>query len=119
MRRKKAEYAKRRQEEETRHKHEEEAQRKAEETKRMQATEEKSRREAEEVRRRTQQQAQPVPLPAQPQGPRTPQEACAGRPNLISRGVCETRACERPEFRDQAYCVQMRERRQQPSGGSY
>jgi hypothetical protein len=110
LRRKKAEDAKRLQDEQ--------AQRKAEETKRVQASEEKSRREAEEARRRAQQQAQPAPAPAQPRGPRTPQESCADRTNFVSRGICETRACERPEFRNQAYCVQMRERKQQQPSGS-
>lgn len=42
---------------------------------------------------------------------RTPQQACADRSNFISRGLCESRECEKPEQAGLSFCVQMRERR--------
>ena len=42
---------------------------------------------------------------------RTPQQVCADRPNFISRGLCESRECEKPEQAGTGFCVQMRERR--------
>lgn len=42
---------------------------------------------------------------------RSPQQVCADRPNFISRGICESRECDKPERANAAFCVQMRERR--------
>lgn len=41
----------------------------------------------------------------------TPQQACADRSNFISRGICESRECEKPERATLKFCVDMRERR--------
>lgn len=41
----------------------------------------------------------------------TPQQACADRSNFISRGICESRECEKPERANLKFCVDMRERR--------
>ncbi len=41
----------------------------------------------------------------------TPREACADRSNFISRGICESRECEKPERATLKFCVDMHERR--------
>ena len=48
-----------------------------------------------------------APLPAQ----QTPQQACADRSNFISRGICESRECDKPEHLSLKFCVDMRARR--------
>lgn len=48
-------------------------------------------------------------LPAAVQ--QTPQQACADRSNFISRGICESRECEKPEHLSLKFCVDMRARR--------
>ena len=47
----------------------------------------------------------------------SPKEQCADRPNFISRALCETRACERPEWVGHSYCAQLRERAAQNQPG--
>ena len=42
--------------------------------------------------------------------PASPKEECAGRPLLISEPLCEARACEKPEWHDHPYCVELRAR---------
>lgn len=41
----------------------------------------------------------------------TPQQACADRSNFISRGICESRECEKPERATLKFCIDMHERR--------
>lgn len=41
----------------------------------------------------------------------TPQQACADRSNFISRGICESRECEKPERASLKFCIDMHERR--------
>ena len=41
----------------------------------------------------------------------TPQQLCADRSNFISRGICESRECEKPEHLPLKFCVDMRARR--------
>lgn len=41
----------------------------------------------------------------------TPQQACADRTNFISRGICESRECEKPERANLKFCSDMRARR--------
>jgi type IV secretory pathway VirB10-like protein len=60
-------------------------------------------REAAEARARV-----PVAAPA-PKGPASPQELCAGEGNFFSRGLCESRACGRPEWEKHPYCVKRME----------
>lgn len=51
---------------------------------------------------------------------RSPQDACADRPNFISREICLGRECERPEKYDLPFCRDRRARNQSnnPVGGS-
>lgn len=41
----------------------------------------------------------------------TPQQACADRSNFISRGICESRECEKPERASLKFCIDMKARR--------
>jgi hypothetical protein len=41
----------------------------------------------------------------------TPQQVCADRPNFISRGICESRECDKPERAGVQFCIDMHERR--------
>ena len=41
----------------------------------------------------------------------SPQQACADRSNFISRGICESRECERPERANLKFCIDMKARR--------
>ncbi len=42
---------------------------------------------------------------AVPKGPSSPQELCAGEGNVFGRGLCEARACGKPEWRNHPFCV--------------
>ena len=63
--------------------------------------------------------AKPAPAPVQ-SAIRHPQDACADRPNFISREICLGRECERPEKFDLPFCRDRRARNQStnPVGGS-
>ena len=41
----------------------------------------------------------------------SPQQACADRSNFISRGICESRECEKPERANLKFCIDMHDRR--------
>ncbi len=60
-------------------------------------------REAAEARARV-----PAPVPA-PRGPASPQELCAEESNFLSRGLCEGRACGRPEWQNHPFCIKRTE----------
>lgn len=49
---------------------------------------------------------------------RSPQEACADRPNFISREICLSRECERPEKAGLAFCRERIFRTQSPGQGA-
>lgn len=46
-------------------------------------------------------QAAAAPVPPKEKGPK---EACADRPNFISRQLCESRKCAEPQFANDPYC---------------
>jgi hypothetical protein len=84
------------------------------------------RRQEEEARQRAEREAAeararvPAPAPAPvPRGPASPQELCAAESNFFSRGLCEGRACGRPEWQSHPFCVKRTEdqlRRISPGG---
>lgn len=51
----------------------------------------------------------PAPVAPQVQVPvsSSPQASCEGRPNFISKSICDARECAKPEFRSSAYCVRV------------
>lgn len=51
------------------------------------------------------------PRPQQQALLQSPQQACADRSNFISRGICESRECERPERANLKFCIDMKARR--------
>jgi len=57
-------------------------------------------------------QAAPASTAIAPE-PRTPSEACGGRV-LLARSWCIDRQCEKPQFRNDAECVKLRELRHRP-----
>jgi serine/threonine protein kinase len=59
-------------------------------------------------------QAAPTPSAAAAE-PRTVAEACAGR-GLLARPWCIDRQCDKPQFRNDAECVTLRERRESQGG---
>ena len=42
-------------------------------------------------------------------GPKDPRERCAAKDNFISRSLCESRACEKPEYKDHPYCISFKQ----------
>lgn len=42
---------------------------------------------------------------AEPKGPASPRDACAGEGNFLTRGLCEVRLCSKPEWRSHPQCV--------------
>jgi hypothetical protein len=104
-----------------------ERQRKAEEEEQARLEQERRERELraqEEARLRAEREAAearariPVAPPA-PKGPASPQELCAGEGNFFTRGLCESRACGRPEWEQHPHCVKRLEEqiRRVNSGG--
>lgn len=41
--------------------------------------------------------------------PADPRERCKNKSNFISRALCETRACQKPEYANHQYCEQLRQ----------
>lgn len=90
----------------------------------QQQQQQERRRQEEEARQRAEREAAearakvPAPAPA-PRGPASPQELCAEESNFFSRGLCEGRACGRPEWQSHPFCVKRTEdqlRRISPGG---
>lgn len=90
----------------------------------QQQQEQERRRREEEARLRAEREAAeararvPAPAPV-PRGPASPQELCAEESNFFSRGLCEGRACGRPEWQHHPFCVKRTEeqlRRISPGG---
>ena len=52
---------------------------------------------------------QPVVQPPVVQARASPQEFCEGKPNFISKGICDMRECEKPQYFDSGYCKAYRE----------
>ena len=105
----KAEKQKARRDADLKRKAELELRRKQDEEGRVQAADAARARDAE-ARSRQDEQARQARAAAAASH-RSPQQTCADRPNFISRGLCESRECEKPEHANAAFCVQMRERR--------
>ena len=79
------------------------------------AEQEAARKRAEEARARAAAQAAPArPAPAA-QTPRTAQDVCAGG-NAITRAICESRECGKPEHAGEAYCKQVKAAEDRRSG---
>jgi hypothetical protein len=92
------------------------AAREAERAKLVAAQQERERRQKEEARLRAERDAAEAARTAKareqavvPKGPATPQELCASEGNIFSRGICEARACGRPEWRSHPFCVKRME----------
>ncbi len=102
-----AEKQKVRREADQKRKAEQEMRRKQDDDVRTQAAEATRLRDAD-ARNRQEEQTRLAKISA---AHRSPQQACADRPNFISRGLCESRECEKPEQARLAFCVQMHERR--------
>jgi hypothetical protein len=87
------------------------------------AQEERDRRQQEEARQRAEREAAARAAKAQeaaavPKGPSSPKELCAGESNVFSRGLCESRACSRPEWHNHPFCVKRMEDQLRPFGGN-
>ncbi|MBU1236264.1 MAG: hypothetical protein KJ634_09675 [Gammaproteobacteria bacterium] len=53
---------------------------------------------------------------AQPKPPASPRELCAGETNIFSRGICESRACAKPEWSSHPFCVKRLQEQLRPFG---
>ncbi|MFC3108015.1 hypothetical protein ACFQAT_10925 [Undibacterium arcticum] len=75
------------------------------------ASEAQRKRDQEEriKREEAQQRRSQQPVAAAPAAV-SPQQACAGSSNFISRGLCEGRECAKPQWAGLQYCVDMKER---------
>lgn len=51
----------------------------------------------------------PVVQAPVPQAPASPKEFCEGKPNFVSKGLCDQRECEKPQFVDSNYCKAYRD----------
>jgi hypothetical protein len=90
----------------------------------QQQQEQERRRRDEEARLRAERETAeararvPAAAPV-PRGPASPQELCAEESNFFSRGLCEGRACGRPEWQHHPFCVKRTEdqlRKLSPAG---
>jgi hypothetical protein len=86
------------------------------------AREERERQQQEEARQRAERDAAAAArareAAAVPKGPASPKELCAGESNVFSRGLCESRACSRPEWHNHPFCVKRMEDQLRPFGGN-
>jgi hypothetical protein len=54
-------------------------------------------------------QAKAIAAAVTPARPRSPEDLCADRANFITRGLCESRACNTAEWSAHPFCVKRRE----------
>lgn len=87
---------------------EQEAKRKAEQEERQRTAEAARQREMEERQRLVEARRRASMAPQADL--RSPQQVCAERPNFISRNLCETRECKRPDRANHPYCIALNER---------
>lgn len=60
----------------------------------------------------------PAPLPPAPADNGNPEKNCAARTNLISREICQSRECKKPEFINTPMCQRFRNDKPVPTPGA-
>jgi hypothetical protein len=88
------------------------------------AQQERERRHQEETRLQAEREAaaraaaKAQEAAAVPKGPASPKELCAGESNAFTRGLCESRACSKPEWHNHPFCLKRMEDQLRPFGGN-
>ncbi len=59
-----------------------------------------------------------IEAPVTPARPRSPEELCADKSNFVTRGLCESRACNTAEWSSHPFCVKRRELEERSRPGS-